>query len=208
VAPAYRLQTPRLVIRCWQPADAPALKSAIDGCVEYLREWMPWAHEEPLPLSAKVEFLRRKRGLFDLGQDFGYGIFDGQERHLLGSIGLHARVGPDAREIGYWIRQDQASRGLATEAAAAITWVAFTLDQVERVEIHCDPANQASVAVARKLGYRHEATLSRRFRMPNGDLRDTMLWTMFAADFAASPAAAVKVEAFDVMGEPLVPAQR
>jgi len=191
------------VLRCWQPGDAAPLKKAIDGCLEYLREWMPWAHEEPVSLEEKIEFLRRKRGQFDLGQDFGYGIFDRQETEVLGAIGLHPRVGPDAREIGYWIRQDQVGRGLATESAAALTRVAFAIDGVKRTEIHCDPANGASVAVARKLGYRHEATLGQRFPMPDGHLRDTMLWTMFAADFPDSRAAAVKVEAFDVVGRPL-----
>jgi RimJ/RimL family protein N-acetyltransferase len=110
-------------------------------------------------------------------------------------------VGPAALEVGYWIRQDQAGRGLTTEAAAALTRVAFAVHGVRRTEIHCDPANAASNAIARKLGYRHEATLAQRFRMADGQLRDTMLWSMFAAGFAGSPAAVVEVQAFDVLGQ-------
>ena len=29
--PAYRIHTQRLVLRCWQPTDAPLLKAAIDA---------------------------------------------------------------------------------------------------------------------------------------------------------------------------------
>jgi RimJ/RimL family protein N-acetyltransferase len=203
VGPAYRIHTPRLVIRCWEPRDAPELKAAIDQSLDHLRAWMPWARQEPQPLEAKIEFLRRKRGEFDLGQDFSYGIFDRGQGEVLGSTGLHPRVGPDAREIGYWIRQDQIGRGLATEATAALTNVAFTVDRVSRVEIHCSPDNAASLAVPRKLGFQHEATLKERFPLEDGGRRDTMIWTLFAAQFGGSPAAAAKVEAFDAAGRVL-----
>jgi hypothetical protein len=39
--PAYRIHTHRLVLRCWQPTDAPLLKAAIDVNLEHLRPWMP-----------------------------------------------------------------------------------------------------------------------------------------------------------------------
>ena len=41
--PPYRIETERLVIRCWNPADAPLLKEAIDSSLEELQAWMPWA---------------------------------------------------------------------------------------------------------------------------------------------------------------------
>ena len=56
--PAYRIQTPRLVIRCWQPADAPLLADAVTASLEHLRPWMPWVHAEPEELEAKVQRLR------------------------------------------------------------------------------------------------------------------------------------------------------
>jgi len=86
--PAYRIHTPRLVIRCYEPADAPLLQSAIAESLEHLLPWMPWAHDEPEPLQAKVERLRRFRGMFDLGQDFVYAILDRDEARLLGGTGL------------------------------------------------------------------------------------------------------------------------
>lgn len=192
-----------MVIRCWEPSDAAKLKAAIDGSLEHLRVWMTWAHQEPQPLEAKVEFLRRKRGEFDLGQDFAYGLFDRAENEVLGGSGLHPRVGPEAREIGYWIRGDRANQGLVTEAVAALTRVAFIIDRVRRVEIHCSPENAASYAVARKLGFQHEATLKERFPDQDGRMHDTMIWSLFEAQYAASPIAAAQIEVFDAAGRPL-----
>ena len=43
--PAYRIVTSRLVIRCWDPKDAPMLKNTMDLNVEHLKPWMNWAAE-------------------------------------------------------------------------------------------------------------------------------------------------------------------
>jgi RimJ/RimL family protein N-acetyltransferase len=202
--PAYRICTGRLVLRCWDPMDASLLKDAIDASIEHLRPWMPWAHDEPTDLQAKVDRLRRCRGSFDLGQDFTYGIFDRQETRVLGSAGLHTRAGPEALEIGYWIHKDHIEQGLATEAAGALTRVAFLVDEVARVEIHCDPTNLRSQAVPRKLGFVHEATLRQRTVAPGGGRRDNMIWALLAEDFPASAAASAALEAFDVLTRKLL----
>ena len=202
--PAYRIHTHRLVLRCWHPRDAPLLKAAIDANLEHLRPWMPWAQYGPEELQTKIERLRRWRGEFDLGHDFAYGLFNRAETQVLGSSGLHTRVGMGAREIGYWIHKNHINQGLATEATAALTKVAFVIEHTMRIEIHCDPHNLRSAAVPRKLGFCHEATLRQRIRTPDGRPRDTMIWTLLADEYPASPAAAAEIEAFDVIGRKLL----
>jgi RimJ/RimL family protein N-acetyltransferase len=202
--PAYRIQTSRLVIRCWQPGDAPLLQTAITQSLDHLRPWMPWAHSEPEELQAKVERLRHFRGLFDLGQDFIYGIFNTDETQVLGGTGLHTRAGEGAREIGYWMHQDYVNQGLATEAAAALTAVAFEIDQVQRVEIHCDLENVRSAAIPRKLGFTHEGTLRQRTPFLKEEPRDRMIWTLLRSEYAASLAAQKELMAYDVIGQPIL----
>ena len=126
------------------PRDAPLMKDAVDSSIDHLLPWMPWAQSEPQTLEEKVELLRRFRGQFDLGRDFVMGIFDRGEERVLGGTGLHKRVGQDALEIGYWIRESDIGRGLATETTAALTRVAFEICGVDRVEIRIDPENERS----------------------------------------------------------------
>src|SRR5262245_44471670 len=133
--PAYRIHTSRLVLRCWQPTDAALLQTAIEANLTHLRPWLPWAQHEPEDLQSKIERLRRCRGQVELGQDFVYGIFSRDGTQVLGGSGLHMRLGEGAREIGYWIHQDHINQGLATEVTAALTKVAFSIDNVLRVEI-------------------------------------------------------------------------
>lgn len=195
--PAYRIETRRLVLRCWSPVDALLLKQAIDENLDHLRPWMPWAAYEPQDVAVKIERIREWRGKFDLGQDFVYGVFDLEESRVLGGTGLHTRVGNDAREIGYWIHQGFINQGLATELSAALTRVAFDIDGVNRVEIHCDPDNARSAAVPRKLGYAHEATLRHRLQLNDGSYRDMMVWSLLRSDYPDTPAARAEIRAFD-----------
>jgi RimJ/RimL family protein N-acetyltransferase len=205
MGPAYRIETERLVLRCWSPADAELLKEAVEASLDHLRPWMPWANEEPTDLDSRVALLREFRAKFDLGQEFIYGIFDAGESRVLGGTGLHMRSGSsDAREIGYWIHADHIGKGLATESTAALTNVAFVVDGVSRVEIRCDPANVRSAAVPAKLGFTHEATLRRAGIAGDGSARDTMVWTLLVEEFPSSPAAAAELSAFDALGRRLV----
>jgi len=195
--PAYRIVTERLVIRCYHPKDAPLLKVAVDASLEHLRPWMPWVESEPELLQTKVDRLRRFRGEFDLGHDFIYGIFDSTESKLLGGTGLHTRIGEKAREIGYWIHADYINKGLATESSAALTKVAFEIEGVDRLEIHCAPDNVRSAAIPKKLGYQYEATLCRRLHTANAEPRDTMIWSLFAMEYPGSPGSKAKIQAYD-----------
>jgi RimJ/RimL family protein N-acetyltransferase len=201
---AYRIETARTVIRCWNPEDASLLKAAIDASREHLRAWMPWASGEPQSLAEQVELLRRFRGEFDLDQDYIYGIFNQDESQVIGGTGLHTRLDSGAREIGYWIHVDYINQGYATEVISALIKVAFELDQVTRVEIHCDPENTGSAAIPRKIGFTHEATLRNRLVNSHGKPRDTMIWTLFADEYPASLASRIEVKAFDAVGNKIL----
>jgi RimJ/RimL family protein N-acetyltransferase len=201
--PAYRVQTARLVLRCWQPEDAPRVKQSIDESREHLKPWMSWA-QAPEPLEAYVARMRQARARFDLDQDFGYVIWDRALTMVLGACGLHTRVGEGAREIGYWIHAGHINQGLATEASAALVRVGFEIDRVSRIEIHCDPANVRSAAVPKKLGFTCEATLRRRQEFRPGEWRDLMIWTLFDDDYPSGPAAQASIEAYDAAGQRLL----
>ena len=202
--PAYRILTPRLVIRCWNPADAPLLKAAVDASIAHLRPFMPWAADEPTPLQTKIDLLRRWRGYFDLGQDFFYAIFSRDETRVLGASGLHTHLGPDAREIGYWIHAGFIHQGYAGETAAALTRVAFEVDGLRRVEIHMAVENAPSAAVPRRLGYTHEATLPQRMLLSDGRYHDSMIWSLHVAAYPASPCARAELQAFDSLGRQIL----
>jgi RimJ/RimL family protein N-acetyltransferase len=204
LARAYRIETERLVIRCYEPSDAPKIQEAITESLDHLLPWMPWAKNEPESLDAKINRLRLFRGQFDLGQDYVFGIFNKSETELIGSTGLHTDVGKHAREIGYWINLKFIGQGFATEAVNALTKVGFEVEQLTRIEIRCAPDNVRSQSIPRKLGYKLEATLKNRIEDISGNFRDVMIWTMFKSDYERSPIQNVELKAFDIMGRPIL----
>jgi RimJ/RimL family protein N-acetyltransferase len=203
--PPYRIETDRLVIRCYDPGDAPLLKDAIDSSLDHLRPFMPWTDDEPQSLEEKVALLRRFRAAFDAGDNFVYGIFDPEERELLGGTGLHPRIGPEGLEVGYWTRTSRTRQGIATEASAAMTRVAFEICGADRVEIRIEPTNAASLAVPPKLGFPEEARLRRRLpARPGEPLRDVVVFTLFSEAYEGSPAAGTQLRAWDAAGSELL----
>lgn len=205
IAPPYRIETERTVIRCWQPEDSALLGEAITESLDDLKRWMPWAHEEPKSLDQRIDLLRTFRGQFDKGEDFIYGIFSSDEATVIGGTGLHPRLGESALEIGYWVRSSAAGQGLATEAAAAVTVAAFRHCQPTRLEIHADASNEPSIRVAEKLGFTREACLRRRLPplVPGGPQGDLVVFSMFAEDFGTSMPAKATINAFDAAQRPL-----
>jgi RimJ/RimL family protein N-acetyltransferase len=202
--PAYQIRTARLLLRCWNPEDAPLLGEAVQASLDHLIPWMPWATNEPESLESRAQRLRGFRANFDLDQDYTYGIFSADETRVLGGTGLHKRVGDGAREIGYWIHANDIGRGYATEATAALTRVGFEVDGLRRIDIHCDPENVRSAAIPLKLGYSHEATLRARALTSHNSPRDTMIWSMHREDYPRSAAAAAEVIALDMLGRRLL----
>lgn len=201
LAKTYKIETERLIIRCYSPKDAVLFKKAIDESLEHLKPWMPWANNEPESLAAKVEWLRKFRGQFDLGRDYIFGIFNKSEDELIGSTGLHPRTGRQSREIGYWISVRHLKKGYALEATKALTKVGFEIEGLERIEIHCAANNIRSQNIPKKLGYIHEATLRHRTIDSDGKKRDVMIWTMFKEDYFNNSLRDFELKAFNVIDE-------
>ncbi len=198
--PAYRIETRRLVVRCYGPSDAPLLAESVKESLEHLRPWMPWVYNEPELIEEKVQRLKLFRGNFDLGQNFTYGIFNPEETKLIGGTGLHTRLGENELEIGYWIHKDYINQGLVTESTAALVKVAFEMIHVHRLEIHCDPENFASAAIPRKLGFTHEGTLRAKTRFLDG-WSDSMIWGLLEVEYPDSPSSKTEIKVFDANGQ-------
>ncbi|MBI3258385.1 MAG: GNAT family N-acetyltransferase, partial [Ignavibacteriae bacterium] len=162
IARTYRIETERLVVRCYEPTDAQMLLDAISVSIDHLLPWMPWAKDETTSLDDKINLIRMFRGKYDLGTDYVLGIFNKEENELLGGCGLHDRIGKDGREIGYWINANHINKGYCTEMVRALTKVGFEIENLKRIEIHCAPENIPSQSIPRKLGYTLEAVLKSR----------------------------------------------
>lgn len=142
-----------VTLRRWQPEYAQEAAAAVQASLPDLAPFMPWAHEG-YDTEAATVFIEMATEGWNEGSQWAYAIFD-KEGTLIGSCGLHDRIGPGALEIGYWLTSDHTGRGYATMAAAALARAALDQPGVDRAVIKHDVANPASGAVAKRAGF-HE----------------------------------------------------
>jgi RimJ/RimL family protein N-acetyltransferase len=155
--------------------DADAIARAVGESLEHLKPWMPWADAQ----SADAEFQRGRLGnqpqQRERAEEWQYGVYANGDDAFLGSIGLMTRRGPGTLEIGYWLHVDAGGRGLATNAARALTEVGLRVRSIGRMIIACDEANVRSAAIPQRLGYTLECVEQRAPEAP-GESGRMQLW--------------------------------
>jgi RimJ/RimL family protein N-acetyltransferase len=152
--PPEEMQVGELLLRRMRAEDAGVLAAAVGDSLDHLRPWMPWATPEAADHRTQLARISEAGDMWEAGTDYIYSVFLASDMTLVGTIGMHRRIGDGGIEIGYWIGAGYTRRGYATATAGALTSVAAGLPGVSRVEIHCDEANVASAGIPRKLGYR------------------------------------------------------
>ena len=175
-----RVEGNEVLLRLWQVGDAAGLGEAVAESAEHLRPWMAWMADEPQTPEQRRAMLARWEAEWSAGGDAYYGIFlDGA---VIGSCGLHRRLGADVLEIGYWIHAAFVRRGFATEAARLLTDAALSIPEISAVEIHHDKANIASFGVPRRLGYRLVGEQRDEATAP-GDTGDECVWRIESSEW-------------------------
>ncbi len=185
--PPATLALGAITLTRWRSSDLEPLFAAVTRSIEHLRPWLAFAGEHSRDSIAR--FLADSDSGWERGEHFRYAIRD-RDGTIAGSIALMARIGPNGREIGYWVGARHVHRGIATLAAAALTERGLALAGVEHIEIHHDEANLASAAIPARLGFRKLGTFAAEPKAPADAGRDVR-WRLDAADFAASPACAL-----------------
>ncbi|MER0480266.1 GNAT family N-acetyltransferase [Streptomyces sp. Edi2] len=192
------LATERLVLRPFEPSDAPAVHAA---CQEPdIPRWTgvpsPYGIEDAEHFVGTVV----PEGWRD-DTTYHFAVVSRVDGSLVGAMGLVrlARLHTPERqaELGYWTAKGHRGRGRTVEAARAVVRWGFDDLGVERLEWHAEAGNEGSRAVARKLGFHMEGTL-RAKTVREGTRRDVWIGSLLPSDLAGEPGLAVES---DLAGE-------
>ncbi|WP_084100319.1 GNAT family N-acetyltransferase [Demequina sp. NBRC 110051] len=182
-----RIETERLVMRPYVAADAEQLVEVVTRNLAHLRPYMEWIQFEPQSVADRREWIAGEAEKFAAGTGFTMGMFD-KAGELVGGSGFHVRTDPDGLEIGYWIDAAHEGKGLVTEAAAALTFVALDIAGAAVVTIGHAPTNSRSGAVPRRLGYR-QRDLGGKQCFDAGEMAPAVEWVADAATLTTEPLA-------------------
>ena len=139
-----------------QGDDAPAVQAACDDA-----DVAHWIFGLPTPygLPDAEEFIADSRRRLAAGERARLAVADAATGEILGSVSLDRFADRQAAEVGYWIKREARRRGVALAAARLVVAWAFGELGVERLELLTYPGNEASQALAAKLGFTRECLL-------------------------------------------------
>ncbi|MGB4862530.1 MAG: GNAT family N-acetyltransferase [Tepidiformaceae bacterium] len=141
------------MLRRYEAADVAALDGDALHSIDHIGRFLPNARAELL--GDRAALLAEAGRAFEAGERFAYGMFlaDGS---YVGNCGVH-RTGVDEMNIGYWVLLEHLRKGYASEAVRTVTEAGF-IAGVRRFVLNCDPANVASIGVARSVGFTYLST--------------------------------------------------
>ena len=124
---------------------------------DHLLPWLPWA-DKYSKFEDMLNFTEGQIKEFDAGKQFGYDIF--YNGKLAGSIDIHDIAENNHHcDLGYWLDKKYTGKGIMTRVVQTLTDYAMKELKMHRVVIKAAPENNASVAVAERLGFTREAIL-------------------------------------------------
>ena len=147
----------QVTIRPFKSSDASNLQRAILGSVGHVGQWLDWCTPR-YTLSSARSWLQESKSLWDEGTAYRWAIeptdaMPDCSNQILGCVEIRVPKleAPEGR-MGYWVAREVLGRGVCTQAAVqALQW-GFEQLNLERVELLIQPDNEASIAVAKKLG--------------------------------------------------------
>ena len=174
------LETERLILRSWTKKDAPALyQYAKNPNVGPAAGWRP--HESVHESKAIIDCVFR--------ENTTWAIVHKADDKVIGSIGLEhdkIRTGILSRELGYSLSEDYWGMGIMTEAAGRIIEYAFREMGLKVLMIRTSESNHRSQSVISKCGFTYEGTLRDAYRIYDGTVRETRIYSLLRSEYFES----------------------
>jgi ribosomal-protein-serine acetyltransferase len=169
----------QISMRLMEQRHADALFEFIESGREEFQQWIPYVSKTKT-LEAAVSLVSRFLDMHQNGTGYVYGLWDGDK--MVGNV-LIKDIDPVSQraEIGYMVAKAYQRHGLAS--AACTHMIEFILNELDfqKVVICCDDRNEASIAIARRLGFELKGVL-KHHAVINGELCNTMYWALFRSE--------------------------
>lgn len=184
--PRPRLESEKLILQRFTRRDAQTLDEAIKVSLPDLNQWLPWARLD-YTQSDTTAFIRESMQAWKEERAWDYSIRrKGDSKRHIGNISLWtvSKLGKIA-EIGYWVRSDETTRGVCSEAVELLLDETFNSLGYHKVVLRIAVGNDASDRVAEKLGFTKEGVL-REELLIRGNWVDHTLWSLLDREYRAA----------------------
>ena len=162
--------------------DAPELFALIDASRRYLRRWLNWI-DKTQSLGDIRAFIQS--GLDQAANGRGPVCCITHDSAIVGICGFKPvdKITKSA-EIGYWLAESVARRGIMTRCVNTLMNYAFRELNINRVELRAATENGRSRGVAKRLGFTQEGIL-RDAEWLNDHYVDQAVYSMLKREWAS-----------------------
>ena len=149
----------------------------------FLQPWEPVWTEDELTKASFRDRCRRARLDAQYGSSHVFLVFERQSGNICGGITLgNIRSGvAQSAQIGYWMGEKHAGRGLMQDAVNRLSNHAFKDLGLHRLEAACIPGNERSIRVLQKCGFNQEGLLKSYLKI-NGRWEDHLLFARISGE--------------------------
>lgn len=175
----FSIQTPRLLLRNFQPPDEKDVEVyASDPEVVRYMEWGPNDKKQTRQfVRSTIDAAREKpRRIFELA------MVEPQSQRVIGGCGLHLHASDEFAMMGYVLSREFWQRGFTSEAARALLQFGFERLELHRIYATCDVDNTGSFKVMEKCGMRREGHFLQD-RKIKGRWRDTYVYAILSSEW-------------------------
>jgi RimJ/RimL family protein N-acetyltransferase len=176
------MESARLVLRRFTPADAPALAAyRSDPEVSRYQGWeapVPLAEAEPLAASFSAGDPRAPGW-------FQYAVERRDVPGLIGDVGVCRSEDGRQAVLGFTFAPEFQGHGYATEAVARIVGFLLAEEKLHRLSAGCDARNVRSAKLLERVGFRREGHLVQSLWM-KGEWTDDVLFGLLASEYGGT----------------------
>lgn len=174
-----------VTLRAHRSGDAKPLAEAVRESVDTVGRWQDWCHAGYDTADAEQWMALAKKSWL-LADGFEMLVVDANTDRILGGMGVNQRNKEQRfANLGYWVRQSEQGRGIATRAGRLAIGFAFASVQVARLEIVVAEHNLPSRRTAERLGGTFEGMLRKRLVL-KGESLDCAMYSVVVGDPAAA----------------------
>jgi 8-oxo-dGTP diphosphatase len=162
------LTTERLTLRPYRAEDATELHRLINDW-----EVCRTLAAVPFPYSRKLadEWIASAGAQLKAGTAFHLAVTgrEGEKEMIVGGIGLRLERGSRAARLGYWVGRRFWGHGVASEAAGRLARWGLANLNLDQLEATVATDNAGSIAVLRRIGFRHVGEGTEKFVARGGE---------------------------------------
>ena len=167
-----------IALRGWRTSDAPDITRMFQDreALQWTRAPAPYREGDARQWLASLPAQMRR------GDALPLAVTDADDGSLLGSIELRMQAEGRA-ELGYVVAAWARGRGIGTRALRLLVGWAFDVLNLERLEALVQPGNEASQALAARVGFKREGLL-RAHSLVRGERKDMVMMSLLPGELA------------------------